>query len=80
MIVKMLEKLFKSVNPLEIIQGWLLEACKDLALSAYWICIIGGLIGLIFYVCGLKKGKDLAMISPILYLIVKIIGGMLLGV
>lgn len=76
----MLEKLFKSVNPLEIIQGWLLELCKDVALSAYWICIIGGLIGLILYICGLKKGKDLAMISPVLYLIIRILGGVLLGV
>lgn len=76
----MLEKLLKSVNPLEMIQVWLLDICKDLSLSAYWICIIGGLIGLILYICGLKKGKDLAMISPVLYLIIRILGGVLLGV
>ena len=76
----MLENLFKSVNPLEIIQGWLLELCKDVVLSAYWICIIGGLIGLILYICGLKKGKDLAMISPVMYLIIRILGGVLIGV
>lgn len=76
----MLEKLFKSVNPLNIIQGWLLELLKDLTLTSYWICVIGGLLGLILYVCGLKKGKDIATLSPIIYIIIKILGGVLLGV
>lgn len=76
----MLKKVFESVNPIEIIQGWILDVCKDLVLSSYWVCIIGGLIGLILYICGLKKAKDLVIISPVIYLIIRILGGVILNV
>jgi len=58
----------------------LTEIFKDVVLSSYHICLIGGVIGLILYLFGLKKGKDFAIISPAIYLIIKIIGGVLLGI
>lgn len=56
------------------------EIFKDIVLSSYSICLIGGLIGLILYLFGLKKGKDIAFISPVIYLIIRIIGGVLVGI
>ena len=53
---------------------------KDIVLSSYSICLIGGIIGLILYLFGLKKGKDIAFISPVIYLIIRIIGGVLVGI
>lgn len=75
----MFEKIFKAVNPWEHIEEWLLEVGKDIVLSSYWICLLGGLIGLILYLFGLKKGKDAAMISPVIYIIIKILGSVILG-
>lgn len=56
------------------------EIFKDVILSSYQICLIGGVIGLILYLFGLKKGKDVAFISPAIYLIIRIIGGVLFGI
>ena len=56
------------------------EIFKDIVLSSYSICLIGGIIGLILYLFGLKKGKDIAFISPVIYLIIRIIGGVLVGI
>lgn len=76
----MLEKFFKSLNPLDMINKGLRELGKDVILSSYWICLIGGLIGLILYAFGSKKGKEAAMLSPIIYLIIRILGAVILGV
>lgn len=76
----MLEKIFKSLNPGEMIGKWLREIGKDIILSSYWICLIGGLIGLLLFVFGSKKGKDAAMLSPVIYLIIRILGAVILGV
>lgn len=76
----MLEKFFKSLNPGEMIGKWLRKIGKNVVLSSYWICVIGGLIGLILYVFGSKKGKDAAMLSPVIYLIIRILGSVILGV
>ncbi len=56
------------------------EIFKGVILSSYQICLIGGIIGLILYLFGLKKGKDIAFISPVIYLIIRIIGGVLVGI
>ena len=56
------------------------EIFKGVILSSYQICLIGGIIGLILYLFGLKKGKDIAFISPAIYLIIRIIGGVLFGI
>lgn len=76
----MLEKLFKSLNPGKVIAGWLEEIGTGIVLSSYWICLIGALIGLILYVFGYKKGKNYPMISIAIYLIIKILGAVILGV
>lgn len=72
----MLNKLFESLNPWEIIAEWL----KDIVLISYWGCLIGGLIGIILYVFGYKKGKSYPMVSIGMYLIIRILGAVILGV
>lgn len=76
----MLEKFFESLNPMGMIVEWLKEIGKDIILSSYWICLIGGLIGLLLYIFGSKKGKDAAMLSPVIYIIIRILGAVILGV
>ena len=49
-------------------------------LSSYWICLIGGMIGLILYIFGYEKGKNYPLISIALYLIINILGRVILGV
>ena len=49
-------------------------------LSSYWICLIGGMIGLILYIFGYEKGKNYPLISIAMYLIINIIGQVLLNV
>ena len=58
----------------------LTEIFKDIVLSSYSICLIGVMIGLILYLFGLKKGKDVAFIAPAIYLIIRIVGGVLIGI
>ncbi|MBW4863768.1 MAG: hypothetical protein KZY55_15600 [Paeniclostridium sp.] len=76
----MLEKIFKAVNPWTYIEEWLLELGRDMVLSSYWICVISGLIGLIMYLFGCKGGKQVSIISPVIYVIIRILGSVLLGV
>ncbi|MBX9179383.1 hypothetical protein NSA42_03050 [Paeniclostridium sordellii] len=76
----MLEKIFKAVNPWTYIEEWLLELGKDIVLSSYWVCVISGLIGLIMYLFGCKGGKQVSIISPVIYVIIRILGSVLLGV
>ena len=76
----MLERFFKSLNPLELIQEWLLSVTETIVLSSYWVCVIAGVIGLLLYIWGLKKGKDIAMITPAIYIIIRILGSVVLGV
>ena len=76
----MLEKIFKAVNPWTYIEEWLLELGRDIVLSSYWICVISGLIGLIMYLFGCKGGKQVSIISPVIYVIIRILGSVLLGV
>lgn len=76
----MLEKFFKSLNPLDMIQEWLIKISETIVLSSYWVCVIAGVIGLVLYIWGLKKGKDIAMITPAIYIIVRILGSVVLGV
>lgn len=57
-----------------------IDILKDIALSSYWICLIGGLIGLVLYLFGCKKGKNAATIAPAIYLIIRILSSVLLNV
>ena len=62
------------------IEAIIIEIFKDIVLSSYWICLIGGLIGLILYVFGYEKGKKYPLISIAIYLIINILGTVILGV
>ncbi|MGL5752778.1 MAG: hypothetical protein ACRCXT_19725 [Paraclostridium sp.] len=44
------------------------------------ICLISGLIGAILYICGLKKAKSVPILAFVIDLIIKILGGILLGI
>ena len=68
------------LNPINWINSLMLYIGESIVLSSYHLCLIGGMIGLILYVFGLKKGKDYAFIAPAIYIIVKILGGVLLGI
>ncbi|CEO04869.1 Uncharacterised protein [[Clostridium] sordellii] len=76
----MLERFFKSLNPMELIQEWLLSVTETIVLSSYWVCVIAGVIGLLLYICGCKKGKNIAIITPAIYIIIRILGSVVLGV
>lgn len=76
----MLEKFFKSLNPMDMIQEWLIKISETIVLSSYWVCVLAGVIGLILYIWGLKKGKDIAMVTPAIYIIIRILGSVVLGV
>ena len=76
----MFKNIFEAVNPWNYIEKWLLEVGENIVLSSYWICIIGGLIGLILCLFGCKKGKSIATISPVIYIIIRILGAVILNV
>ena len=62
------------------IEAIIIEIFKDIALSSYWICLIGGLIGLVLYIFGCQRTKSAYMIAPVIYLIIRILGSVLLGI
>ena len=53
----------------EWIKALLYSIGSGIILSSYWICLIGGLIGLILYIFGYRKA---------MYLIINIIGKVIL--
>ena len=62
------------------IEAFIIELFKDIVLSSYYICLIGGLIGLVLYVFGCQKTKSAYMIAPVIYLIIRMLGSILLGI
>ena len=62
------------------IEAIIIEIFKDIVLSSYWICLIGGLIGLVLYIFGCQRTKSAYMIAPAIYLIIRILGSVLLGI
>jgi hypothetical protein len=62
------------------IEAIIIEIFKDIVLSSYWICLIGGLIGLVLYIFGCQKTKSAYMIAPVIYLIIRMLGSILLGI
>lgn len=62
------------------IEAFIIEIFKDIVLSSYWICLIGGLIGLVLYIFGCQKTKSAYMVAPVVYLIIRILGSVLLGI
>lgn len=76
----MFKKLFEAVNPWTYIEEWLIEFGKDIVLSSNYVCLIGGLIGLILYIFGCQRGKTVATIAPVVYLIIRMFGSVILGI
>ena len=62
------------------IEAFIIELFKDIVLSSYYICLIGGLIGLVLYIFGCQRTKSAYMIAPVIYLIIRILGSVLLGI
>ena len=62
------------------IEAIIIEIFKDIVLSSYWICLIGGLIGLVLYIFGCQRTKSAYMVAPVVYLIIRILGSVLLGI
>jgi hypothetical protein len=54
----------------------LLQDAMDLSMN---VCIIAGLIGIILYLFGWKKCKNVPFITWAIHLIIQILGGVLLG-
>ena len=49
------------------------EIFETISLISYDLLVVAGLIGLILYIFGYEKGKELGMICPALYIILQII-------
>ena len=62
------------------IETFIIELFKDIVLSSYYICLIGGLIGLVLYIFGCQRTKSAYMIAPVIYLIIRMLGSVLLGI
>jgi hypothetical protein len=54
----------------------LLEMFENVVEASFDLCLVCGMIGLIFYILGIKKGGKVAYISPVIYILIKILGGM----
>ena len=68
------------LNPINWVNSFIRSIGEGIVLSSYWICLIGGLIGLILYIFGYEKGRKAPMLSIAIYLIINIIGRVILGV
>ena len=73
----------ESLNPLlwakKGIDKALISLLDGLVASSYWICLIGGLIGLFLYLFGFQKGKNYPFIAMGIYLVINILGSVILG-
>ena len=68
------------INPISWLNSLLTYIGASIVLSSYWICLIGGLIGLILYIFGYEKGRKAPLLSIAIYLIINILGAVILGV
>lgn len=68
------------INPISWLNSLLTYIGESIVLSSYWICLIGGLIGLILYIFGYEKGRKAPLLSIAIYLIINILGAVILGV
>ena len=68
------------LNPVNLVNSFLPSLGEGIVLSSYWICVIGGMIGLILYIFGYEKGRKAPLLSIAIYLIINILGAVILGV
>ena len=80
--------LFDITGPLkEAIVTAVSGACKDLGIklvtliveSSYYICLLVGVSSIFLYYFGYKKGKNIPFIAIGVYLLIRIIGGAIIG-
>lgn len=72
----------------EIIKKQVEETCKELGYqfvvtvvkNSYYICILVGISGFILYMFGWKKVRNAPIIAFGVYLIIRVVGGVLCGV
>lgn len=57
----------------EFLAQFTLECLETISIVSYDILLIGGLIGLILYVFGWKRGKNVCFLFPAVYMILQII-------
>ena len=67
------------LNPATLVNSFLRSLGEGIVLSSYWICVIGGMIGLILYIFGYEKGRKAPLLSIAIYLIINIIGRVILN-
>lgn len=68
------------LNPVNLVNSFLRSLGEGIVLSSYWICVIGGMIGLILYIFGYEKGRKAPLLSIAIYLIINILGRVILNV
>ncbi|MEG0181644.1 MAG: hypothetical protein RR657_07095 [Peptostreptococcaceae bacterium] len=59
---------------------FMIELFNDVVAASFNLCLVAGMIGLILYIYGFKKGKTVAYISPVIYIIIRILGSVIAGV
>jgi hypothetical protein len=74
----------KYPKMLDIPMQWLdiigRNTLETISAYSFDVCLIAGLVGAILYIFGYKKGKEIATLSPVIYILIKIIGGAVFGV
>lgn len=78
---------FDSLNPFNGLEQWLTDnLCKLVDATLQFIndisfntCLIVGMFALILYVFGWNNGKKWATLSPVIYLLIRIIGSLVFG-
>ena len=73
----------KSFNPFkyfeESVIDFILELLNIASELSSSVCLIGGLVGVILYIFGWEKGKKAPLLFWGIHLLIKIIGGVLIG-
>lgn len=79
--------LLDSLNPFKGLEQWIIDNfCKLVDTTLQFIndisfntCLVVGMVALILYVFGWTDGKKWATLSPVIYLLIKIIGNLVFG-
>ncbi|MGL5714159.1 MAG: hypothetical protein ACRCXT_08575 [Paraclostridium sp.] len=78
---------FDTVNPFAMLENWIktnfcelidatLQFINDISFNT---CLIVGMVALILYVFGWNDCKKWATLSPVIYLLIRIIGNLIFG-
>ena len=61
----------------EFIGQFSAEALETLALAGYDWFVVAGVIGMVLWIFGSERGKKMATLSPVLYVIIQILAKVL---